>query len=406
MRGIGVRMATIANPNIRRAFNMAYSAANLEAPVAKIATDPGADQPRAGIALCLSGGGYRAMLFHVGVLWRLNELGYLSKIARFSSVSGGSITAAVLGVGWGQLAFDGSGIATNFRDAVVGAVRSMASHTVDEWSILKGIFSPGSIADKVAGAYRKHLFGDATLQSLPDSPRFVFNATNIQSKALCRFSKPYMWDYRVGKVANPTLDIAVAVAASSAFPPVLSPLTLEFKETDFVPNTGLDLQFPPYTTKMVLTDGGVYDNLGLETAWKNYQTVLVSDAGGMYAPEPNPKHDWIGHTKRVTDLIDNQVRSLRKRQVIDSFKARARTGAYWGIWTEIGDYQLPDALPAPPDKTHILATTETRLKALDAELQEKLINWGYAVCDAAMRKHVNAAPELPRPVFPYPVGVG
>ena len=30
--------------------------------------------------LALSGGGYRAMLFHVGALWRLNELGCLSTL--------------------------------------------------------------------------------------------------------------------------------------------------------------------------------------------------------------------------------------------------------------------------------------------------------------------------------------
>ena len=39
--------------------------------------DPGAAARADGIALCLSGGGYRAMLFHVGALWRLNELAYL-----------------------------------------------------------------------------------------------------------------------------------------------------------------------------------------------------------------------------------------------------------------------------------------------------------------------------------------
>ena len=31
------------------------------------------------LALCLSGGGYRAMLFHLGSLWKLNEWGYLPK---------------------------------------------------------------------------------------------------------------------------------------------------------------------------------------------------------------------------------------------------------------------------------------------------------------------------------------
>jgi NTE family protein len=234
----------------------------------------------------------------------------------------------------------------------------------------------------------------------------VINATNVQSKALFRFSKPYIWDYRVGKIERPELPLATAVGASSAFPPVLSPVELEFKTSDFVPNTGQDLQFPPYTTDVILTDGGVYDNLGLETAWKNYQTILVSDAGGIYGPEPDPKKDWLNHTRRVFDLVDNQVRSLRKRQVVDSFKAGDRTGTYWGIWTDISKYQVPDSLPCPLAKTQKLASTPTRLKGMESDLQERLINWGYAVCDAAVRKHVD--PSLPKPAtFPYPhVGVG
>src|SRR5260370_11456881 len=54
-------------------------------------------------ALSLSGGGYRAMVFHVGALWRLNEVGLLGKLKRISSVSGGSITAGVLALCWKEL---------------------------------------------------------------------------------------------------------------------------------------------------------------------------------------------------------------------------------------------------------------------------------------------------------------
>src|SRR5438105_5519370 len=53
-------------------------------------------QPTRGIALCLSGGGFRAALFHLGALRRLNELGVLSTVETISSVSGGSIIAAYL----------------------------------------------------------------------------------------------------------------------------------------------------------------------------------------------------------------------------------------------------------------------------------------------------------------------
>jgi hypothetical protein len=34
------------------------------------------------MALCLSGGGYSAMFFHLGTLWRLNELGLLKVLKR------------------------------------------------------------------------------------------------------------------------------------------------------------------------------------------------------------------------------------------------------------------------------------------------------------------------------------
>src|SRR5438874_1324595 len=64
-----------------------------------------------GVALCLSGGGYRAMLFHAGTLWRLNELGWLKRLNRVSCVSGGSITAGVLGLAWSNLDFGPDGIA-------------------------------------------------------------------------------------------------------------------------------------------------------------------------------------------------------------------------------------------------------------------------------------------------------
>lgn len=376
------------------------------APVDPLETEPRETDTNKGIALCLSGGGYRAMLFHLGTLWRLNELGYLRKLNRISSVSGGSITSGVLAVAWQHLAFDDAGVSTNFDSLVVSQIRKMAGKTIDIGSVVRGILSFGSIGDKVANAYNRYLFGAKTLQDMPDEPRFVINATNVQSGALWRFSKPFMWDYRVGEVKNPQIKIGVAVAASSAFPPVLSPVILKLNSSDFTPNSGKDLQREPFTSKVVLTDGGVYDNLGLETAWKNFETVLVSDGGGNLPAQGKPWRNWFIHMVRVLFIIDNQVRSLRKRQTIDSYKLGVRKGSYWGIRTNINDYQLSDALDCPFEKTLKLANISTRLKRLDSTTQETLINWGYAVCDAAMRKHVD--PSLPKPSdFPYPnAGVG
>ena len=341
-----------------------------------------AEELKPAVGLCLSGGGYRAMMFHVGVLWRLNELGWLPKLDRVSSVSGGSITAGVLGLNWGKLGFGANGVAANFVDQLVTPIRKIAGKTIDEKSVFGGIFS--SVAEQVAKYYGELLFGGATLQDLPERPRFVINATSEQTGALFRFSKPYMADYRVGQVPHPTVRLAVAVGASSAFPPVLSPAMLELPAGAMQDQPGTDLHRPPFTTKLCLTDGGVYDNMGLETVWKSHRTVLVSDAGKKIDPEEDPHHDPVRQMLRVLDLIDNQVRSVRKRQVIDAYVAKQREGAYWGIRTNIADYGLSNSLPCPFPRTLELANTPTRLQAMEDDLKERLMNWGYAVCDAAM----------------------
>ena len=101
------------------------------------------------LALCLSGGGYRAMLFHLGVLWYLNDARYLQKLDRISSVSGGSLTAGVLAMRWNELRFQ-DGVATNFPDLVVKLVRKIAATTIDAGSIIRGILTPGvSIGERI-----------------------------------------------------------------------------------------------------------------------------------------------------------------------------------------------------------------------------------------------------------------
>jgi NTE family protein len=347
------------------------------------------------------------MLFHLGTLWRLNELGYLPKLDRVSSVSGGSITAAVLGMNWSSLALDSaSGIAANFRPAVVEPIQLLATKKIDLPAVLLGMLSFGLLGSQTAVFYRQHLFHEKKLQDLPDRPTFILNSTSLQTGSLWRFSKSYMADWRVGVVHNPQVELAVAVAASSAFPPFLSPVILHQKDSDFAPNSGTDLQKAPFTTRILLTDGGVYDNLGLETAWKKYQTILVSDACAQSQSVERPALNWFMQIYRVLMVIDQQVGSLRKRQVIGSFENGDRTGTYWGIGGHVQDYDLPDALPCPPELTSRLAGFETRLRPVDRVTQERLINWGYAICDTAMRKHVVIGQTAPAG-FPYPAsGLG
>ncbi len=363
------------------------------------------------LALAMSGGGYRAMIFHVGALYRLNEVGLLGKVNRISSVSGGSLTTAYLGLRWSELEF-ANGKAAKF-DSFVDGMRQMADTTVDVGAVIGGIFLPGNVSDHVAEAYDDVLFKGATLCDLPDdatkkAPRFVINATNVMSAALWRFSRPYMGDYRVGLVINPKVKLSTVVAASSAFPPFLSPMTLQLPEAT-KPVTGSDLNDPPFTTTAALSDGGVYDNLGLETI-KRFSTLLVSDAGQKIAPEKDPHHDWARHSLRIFDTVDNQVRSLRKRHLIESYQRGDHTGTYWGIRTNFADYKLADdPLKCSSRDPTRLAEVPTRLEKIPRATQDALMNWGYAICDAALRAHVDEALQqklgisvAPPNKFPFP----
>jgi NTE family protein len=344
-------------------------------------------EPEDGVALCLSGGGYRAMLFHAGALLRLAEAGRLGSLTRVSSVSGGSITAGVLALAWGRLEQEGFSAEAVERE-VVRPLREQANRAIDRPATVLSLFPIITASRWVARRYRK-LFRRATLQDLPDyPPLFVFNATNLESAVLWRFSKAYARDYKVGGVDRPNIELAKVVAASSAFPPFLGPARFKVG---------------PY--KPTLVDGGVYDNLGLQTV-QRFRTVLVSDGGGHIKDKGRVATFWPSQLYRVMMVMDNQVRSLRKYAVVQSFVAGRRKGAYWGIRTDIADYPLKDPLPCPEDKTRVLADLKTSLWPFDDATQKRLINWGYAVCDAALRAHVDS--DLTKPAgFPYPdEGVG
>lgn len=365
---------------------------------------PGDEQdaaPIPGIGLCLSGGGYRAMLFHVGSLWRLNDAGYLPKLDRISSVSGGSIIAGTLATRWQELRFDPGGRARNFDQQVVEPVRAFAHRTIDVPAVLLGALTPWvTINGQLARRYRR-LVGDATLADLPDRPEFVFDATSLQSGDLWRFSHQVEGDWRVGMQQMPRTELARVIAASSAFPPVLSPARFAFASGGLTPGTDSDVNQPPYTRRVVLADGGVYDNLGLEAVWSRYTQVLISDAGGQMGNVARPRSFWPMQLLRVLSVIDNQVRDLRKRQAVQSFLDGQRTGAYFGIRSHVRDFGLPHPIANPPDTVvNELAAVKTRLANIEDPVQERLINWGYVICDTAFRAHVD--PAAPAGTLPYP----
>ena len=119
---------------------------------------PAGEEPRLelDLGLCLSGGGFRAMLFHAGALSRLNEAGYLPRLDRVSSVSGGSITAGMLALSWAELDFTAEGVAPNFAELVLEPLRRFASRTVDVPAVLMGLLLPGfTVNGRLANSYRR-----------------------------------------------------------------------------------------------------------------------------------------------------------------------------------------------------------------------------------------------------------
>lgn len=351
------------------------------------------------MALALSGGGFRATLFHLGSILRLNEFGLLREINRVVSVSGGSIAAGCLAHAWSSIVWENDR-ASNLSAVLTAKLRSFCRRDLDVPAILEGFVTPNRTpVQMLRRAYEKHLFGDFSLETLPWRPTFIFQATNLATGRAFRFGRNYVADYLIGSAPSKGITLATAVAASSAFPPLLSPLTLRMKASDFRRLAGAQLyDRPGFRTNLQLSDGGIYDNLALESAWDS-ETVLVSDAGAPFEHSPSPDPAWHRQAARALDIATAQSRGLRRRWLIDQYVRGVRRGTYWGITTNIADYRV-QSVRVSRKLQHRLATLRTRLNCFSDSEQEQLINLGYALSDAACRSNL---PLDERPFeLPYP----
>jgi len=358
-------------------------------------------------ALALSGGGYRALLFSLGCLWRLNEFGLLAQMNRITSVSGGSITSAYLAMNWKNLDFDkDTHISSRFREIIAVPLQTFCSKGIDVMAVLTGIISPWeTIGDRVAKKYAARLFGSATLKAIPspdEGPEFIFYATNLQTGSSVRISKLSFSDFKIGTWPTPELPLAKVVAISSAFPPILSPVKIKCNPDEWKKTTGAYLyDEPEYRKKLVLTDGGVYDNLGLEAVWNDgFKNVFVCDASAPFKFKKSPCNNWFSQAMRVTDIITYQTRALRRHALIENYEPdkngnRLYGGAFMGIKTKIDTYNLDDAMVKDNKKTDGLQSIATRLSPFSPKDQGELINWGYALTDAALRRWYFSTPQPP-----------
>ncbi len=353
-------------------------------------------------ALALSGGGFRATLFHCGALMRLNELGLLAQMGRFASVSGGSITAAKLAVEWDRLDLQ-DGRFTNLEDRVIAPLRDFCSRTIDVSAGVLGTLNPFSSAGaRLATAYEKFL-GEGSLRDLPDAPDFVFKATNLQTGRVVRFQKRYLADYMIGCIMEPDIPLSTVVAASSAFPPVLSPVRIKVSPSSWVNLTGsTHFGDSNYNRELRLTDGGAYDNLGLESV-DSFNPVIVSDAGKPFSVTESASGFWPSQLSRVLSINTDQSRNLRRRVLFLKCAADKREFAVSQIDREVAHREVAQNLTISSDQIGKLQKLRTRLNRFSAVEQESLINWGWLSMDVMVRRFITPFKELPAPrAFPLP----
>ena len=218
------------------------------------------------------------------------------------------------------------------------------------------------------------------------APKFIFYATNMQTGRSFRFRQDMVADYVLGISHKVEVSLADVVAASSAFPPIFSPITLKTDPAAWEKPYNKNLpSLENLRKRIVLADGGVYDNMGLESLVDNVDVVLVSDAGAPFEIDESPFEDNLLQLGRVRDILIDQTRALRKRWLISELEAKRKQGAYWGIGTEINKLNAFGALTADNSTTAELESIPTRLCRFDEKDQGHLINWGYALTDAALR---------------------
>jgi NTE family protein len=240
------------------------------------------------VFLAFSGGGKRAAALSYGVLeelertkivWEGQQRRLLDEVDYISAVSGGSFTAA-------YFALHGDGIFDDFEEKflnrnVQGGLIWRLCSPINWFRLASPYFNRSDLA---AEYYDRHIFDGATFNDLLKRNRRPFlslNATDMSAGSTFQFTQE-QFDYLCSDISS--LPIARAVAASAAFPILLSPITINnyggscgFVEPTWMASTNQNArtrgamrakELQSYQNSaehpyLHLLDGGLSDNLGL-----------------------------------------------------------------------------------------------------------------------------------------------
>jgi NTE family protein len=275
-------------------------------------------RPTIRLGIALSGGGFRATAYHLGVLKRLEELGLLPYVAMLSTVSGGSIAGATYALRCAQRGDGRTGSVP--VDAVIDELVPVLKEGLrgpalfgTPWrslvTLLSFVAGRGWRTRLMASALSRRIFHGARLRDLPDW--IVLNATNLRTGKAWKFFPDRSGDFLAGATTSTaTLPVADAVMASAAFPGLTDAfwLPLRWEELDLGlldrqrwerPTAGPGGDASPWRTRFgrrqgavrfPLVDGGVYDNEGVNSLRGARVTHAVVSSAAQ--PEADYTSPW------------------------------------------------------------------------------------------------------------------
>jgi hypothetical protein len=255
-------------------------------------------------ALWLSGDGYRATLFHLGALTRLNELGLLAQVRTVGAVSGGSILAALLAT---RVPWPLHGAHREWREQVALPLRAIARRNMRARALLRKPF-PGAAAEAALGErYARELVEELGGESRW-GPNFVFGASGLT----------------LGGLASGWEECAEWEIGSSAHPPGY-PRSLVEKKIAAV-RTDLDA--------FGEAEQAVLENHGYLLADAALRRLGLINLGGIEGLPPEPPHPRWMSEERVQEALSGSSR----RKVIGRLRARRpRLGSRAGEPEEVDD---------------------------------------------------------------------
>jgi NTE family protein len=374
------------------------------------------------VGLALSGGGSRAIAFHLGCLRALHDAGVLEEVTTLSSVSGGSVLAALYCTTPGDFAaFEARArallrkglvrptmrvalttsegfkafICTNllgldrFAAFLVRSARRLLgnrSSSPTGWlrkSRLKRTFSRTTILREALD----QIFVRATLADLrADRPRLIIVACELQTKSAFYFTRGGLASWRFGEASAEGIKLSHAVVASAAYPLLLPALDgeLSFRKA------GDEL-----VRQVILTDGGVYDNSGLSPLWPDrnpgisfyvaeHERLIACRAGYGLGHDPAPT--FLG--SRMTAAF-NAVHARAQNAAVQRLFELERNGKVKAILLPFLDQPDEQLLCAPDDlvpRVHVSAYP-TDFYAMSDTWAERLIRRGEQVTKALLEQH-------------------